>query len=195
MSCGGEDHYLRMELLRQCEAKDDIISIIKSVLVLKDICIYVLKNVVIPMKREKTHLVKKITMFQRLSKSISNLNGPPHVDNAIKSSKPKIIWILNKMSEKVNQFADAFAERLNIMFNDWTETEVKWESERPEESEVEKMTKRERKILTKLWKERELIAAEGKAKFEDLKAEWDAEKGSLDKVVMDCLRGVAELKE
>ncbi|CAL8140771.1 unnamed protein product [Orchesella dallaii] len=98
------------------------------------------------------------------------------------------------MCEEVCNIACTIAQQQDNLYDVWKETKKKWESEEPPSDQILKMSRKERKSLVKLWRERELIAAQEKIKFDDLKAEWDAGKGRLDLVVMDCLRGVAELR-
>ncbi|CAL8143356.1 unnamed protein product [Orchesella dallaii] len=90
------------------------------------------------------------------------------------------------MIEMASTLVLLFGKRLGMLYKVWKETEDKWELEEPERSRVEKMNRKERKALVKLFKEREMIAAQEKTKFYDLKAEWDAEKGGFDEIVMSA---------
>ncbi|CAL8140779.1 unnamed protein product [Orchesella dallaii] len=197
MRCRGDDHFIIMELEKEIKATNDFLSISRSSNVLRKISIHILENIGIPMKLEKIHLEEKIGILKALSKSISTHDSSVTavIDNASITSKIETISRLTKMAEEVNHLANTFIKRLDVMYISWMKTDVKWQSEEPKKSQVDKMTTKERKSLIKLWKEKEQIALEGKTELEDLKAEWDAEKGRLDEVIMDCLRGVAELKE
>ncbi|CAL8140819.1 unnamed protein product [Orchesella dallaii] len=149
------------------------------------------KNVALPMRSEKAHLGEKIWVFQLIQ--IRELEKPCARDKILRS-KLKTISRLDKKSEKVSKRVDVFTKRLDKLEKVWEETEANWRTELGlDKSQFMKMGRKERKSVVKLWTDRELIAAQEKSKFEDLKSEWDAVKGSLDESVMNCLRGVAEL--
>ncbi|CAL8140769.1 unnamed protein product [Orchesella dallaii] len=205
MSCGRDNHSL-LELEKESETATDLLNLTKTIFVLNCISLDIIKNIVNPVLTEKNDLLEKIWIFRiitRLERKIidsHNFNEETFgsldvgLDDASIISKIEIISILNERSVEVLNIANTFAEQLDNLHDFWKETRKKWESEEPLIAEVKKMSRKERKRLVKLWRDRELIAAQEKIKFDDLKAEWDAGKGRLNMVVIECLRGVAELR-
>ncbi|CAL8143354.1 unnamed protein product [Orchesella dallaii] len=151
----------------------------------------------------KTHLEEKIWFFQTLSRYQLKIadSDPPHlgkpapIDNNSISKLERISFLNTIMIEMASTLVLLFGKRLGMLYKVWKETKDVWESEEPERSRVEKMDRKERKALVKLFKDKEMIAAQEKTKFYELKAEWDAEKGGFDEIVMECLRRVAKLHQ
>ncbi|CAL8140767.1 unnamed protein product [Orchesella dallaii] len=197
MRCGG-DRYVTKELQRQNDTYRDMVSLIESSRELIAITLHVRNNLVNPIRIEKIYMEQKIWFFQHVAAYVLKT---PVVSFQTYESNFKTLRILHKMTQDVGKFRDAFVQRVINLYKVWTTTYIKWvEEERQlrldmEGSHLQNMSRDERKSLVKLWKERELIAAEEKIKFDDLKAEWDELKGKLDQVVMGCLYKVAEMRE